>query len=100
MSDGYMNYVNEDARLRILQVLAQNPSYTMSHRVLGSSLKQLGHTLSADAVITHIYWLKEQGLVTVTEEGQFVLPRLTDRGLDVGAGSARAPGVARPRPGE
>ena len=47
----------------------------------------------------HLAWLDEQGLI-VLAAGDIQIATLTLRGEDAATGSARIPGVARPRPGD
>ena len=98
----YRQRVNEDARLRILQILAEDTGYTVNDRILSSCLADLGHGLSADTLASHLAWLAEQSLVTTetvsSGPSAITVATLTQRGQDVAAGRARTPGVARPRP--
>jgi Fe2+ or Zn2+ uptake regulation protein len=95
----YVDIVNEDQRLAILQVLEQDPDYSHNDRVLQRALQAIGHGISTDRVRTEAHWLGEQGLVTVQQVGEMLIVKLTPRGEDAALGRARVPGVARPRPG-
>jgi len=89
--------LREDQRLVILRLLAGQNSYTANSSVLTGALVDLGHVLSRDQVRTHLHWLAEQDLLTLTEPVAGVLvARLTQRGHEVSLGHALVPGVARP----
>jgi len=88
-------------RLVIIRALADDPDYSINHFVLHGLLSEFGHSVSADVVHADIAWLEEQGLITTESAGaNMIVARATERGVDVGMGRARHPGVARPRPGE
>ena len=89
----------EHQRLAILRVLAEDADYATNESVLGSALEALGHGIGSDRLRTELHWLSEQGLIGVEEVAGLQVARLTRRGEDVARGIARAPGVARPRPG-
>nr|WP_231111647.1 hypothetical protein [Vibrio mimicus] len=44
-----------------------------------------------------MFWLQEQGLVSLRDVGDCQIARLTGRGEDVATGQAVVPGVKRPR---
>ncbi|EQB9053855.1 ArsR family transcriptional regulator, partial [Vibrio cholerae] len=60
-------------------------------------LDAYGHKISRDVVRTHLFWLQEQGLVSLRDVGDCQIARLTGRGEDVATGQAVVPGVKRPR---
>jgi len=90
--------LNEDRRLMILRLLAEDPGYQLNVFVLRPALEAVGHTVSHDKVETDLAWLDEQGLVTVGEASGVTVGKLTPRGADVAAGRASTPGVKRPEP--
>jgi len=91
----------EHRRLIIVRALADDPDYSINHYVLHGLLGEFGHSVSADVVSADIAWLSEQGLITTEQAGGgMIVAKATQRGVDVGMGRARHPGVARPRPGE
>lgn len=93
-----------DQRLMLLQALEAAAGYSLPERALARFLQSMAAPLSLDALRTQLAWLEEQGLLAVSKVQP--LPdaapewtaRIASRGLDVVAGLARAPGVARPRP--
>lgn len=96
----FNEFLREDQRLVILQVLEQDSDYSHNEQVIKRMLKALGHNMSSDQVRTQLHWLKEQDMVSLTETAGITVARLTERGQDVAKGSTIAPGIARPRPGE
>lgn len=97
---GFESYLNADARLVLLRTLAQDSDYRLNDRLLAVAARGLGHDLSFDRLRVQLSWLAEQELLTLeTGAGGVQIATLTERGLDVAAGRARVPGVARPEPG-
>lgn len=91
----------EERRLAILKVLAKSPGQSANIYVLHRSLGAIGHAYSLDQVKTSLFWLKEQELLSLEDMGNgMVVAHIRQRGLDVQAGLADAPGVAHPYPGE
>jgi len=93
----YSQKITEARRLEILHFLAEAPGYEAGEGLIYQAITVTG---SADQVAADLAWLNEQGLVTMTSPGGYKLATITRRGLDVARGRARAPGVARPLPGE
>ena len=93
-----------DQRLMLLQALDAAAGYSLPERALSRFLQSMAAPLSADGLRTQLAWLEEQSLLSVSKVQP--LPdaapewtaRIVSRGLDVVAGLARVPGVARPRP--
>lgn len=95
---GYSRVVTEDQRLRVLQMLAQDPEGSHNADVLRSGLAAAGHErLSARRVRALLEWLSGEGLVATEDIGSLVVARITERGEDVALGGSRHPGVAKPR---
>ena len=95
----YRGLIDEHVRLAILQVLEQDADYAHNELLLQSALRALGHAVSGDRLRTELAWLAEQDLLTISDVSDVRVARLTQRGADAALGLARAPGVARPRPG-
>ena len=95
----YRGLIDEHVRLAILQVLEQDPDYAHNELLLQSALRALGHAVSGDRMRTELAWLEEQHLLVISDVSDMRVARLTQRGADAARGLARAPGVARPRPG-
>lgn len=94
----YAKLVEEDRRLRILQVLAESADYRAASDLLQTVLKRMGHAVGHDRLETDLAWLYEQGYLTLERIGDTPMARLNGRGLDVAAGVSHVPGIARPRP--
>lgn len=92
----FYEFLREDQRLVILRLLAELPAYSANSSVLYSALSQYGHYPSRDAVKNELYWLQEQGLISIDDIGTVIVATLTPRGLDVATGRAIVPGVKRP----
>jgi len=91
---------NEHQRLVILRLLSDEPGYDLNDSTLQDALCALGLSVSRDAVHVQLAWLEEQSLVTTKKCFNTVISTITSRGLDVANGTARIPGIKRPRPGE
>lgn len=96
--NSFERLLNEDRRLMILRLLAQDSGYRANAYVLRPALDAVGHAVSMDKVETDLAWLAEQGLVTVERVQDVTVGKLTARGADVAAGLAVVPGVKRPEP--
>lgn len=94
----FQRLLDEDRRLVILRLLAEDPGYQLNVYVLRPAMEAMGHAVSHDKVGTDLAWLAEQGLVTVGQASGVTVGRLTARGADVAKGLAIVPGVKRPEP--
>lgn len=90
--------LTEDRRLTILKGLQAAVQYRANAFLLRRFCDTLGHVVSADRIEQDLAWLREQSLVTLVRPEGVTVATLTARGLDVAAGSATTPGVARPQP--
>ena len=88
----------EARRLAILQLLEQDPDYSINDVLLKDLLGQVGHGASAAAVRADCAWLEDVGLVATNDLGGAMVVILRSAGVDAAKGLARVPGVARPRP--
>lgn len=91
--------LKEDRRLVVLTLLVQSPAATCNAYVLHQHLPNYGHATSLDTVKTDLAWLAEQGLVQLVNETPVLVASISERGADVAAGRATAPGVKRRLPG-
>lgn len=98
MSNAFAQHVGADRRLMILTTLQLCGGYKMNEHALYEFLNEQQYSVSKDQLMTDLTWLAEQGLITFDQVAGVHLATLTQRGLDVQAGRARVPGVARPRP--
>jgi DNA-binding transcriptional ArsR family regulator len=95
----FADIMNEDERLVILRVLAEDTGgYSANESIIHSILGEFAHKVSRDKVRTQLSWLSEQGLVTLRDVAGCMVATLTSRGIDVASGLAIVPGVKRPRP--
>jgi len=93
------NFFSADIRLRILQVLEDDVDYSHNEDVIrGLLAARTAHQLSRDRLRTELYWLAEQGAVSVDDRDNLLVAKLTARGEDVALGRTRVPGINRPRP--
>lgn len=96
----FPDFILKQQRLLILQMLEQDPDYTHNEIVLQSGLGAMGHSISSDALRANLDWLKDVGLIDVSEmPGIGKIAKITERGLDVANGRTVVTGVARPQPG-
>ena len=94
----FAKLVQEDMRLVVLRVLAEDADYSHNEYVLRSALRSLGHTVSTDRLRTELAWLAEQALISVANTAGVMVAKLTARGLDAATGAVVIPGVKRPDP--
>ncbi|OUR62044.1 hypothetical protein A9Q74_06240 [Colwellia sp. 39_35_sub15_T18] len=89
--------MSEHQRLSILLALGAMNGYQTNDSMLQSACAAYGHTMSNDRVLSHLAWLKEQGLVSLESNGAYTMATLSGRGQDVSNGMATCPGVKKPR---
>ena len=94
----YQDMLNQDQRLVILRSLG-DVNGTANDSILNKMLDAYGHKISRDQVKTHLFWLEEQGLITLDSVLNTEVATITGRGIDVSEGRARVSGVGQPRPG-
>lgn len=94
----FAEILTQDLRLVILRTLEQDQGYDLNESILHTFVSQLGHNPTRDALRTQLFWLREQGLVTLKEVVGVQVATLTERGADVATGRATVPGVKRPSP--
>ncbi len=87
----------EHRRLTILRLLEQS-GIEANEQHLRQALHALGERLPS--LRGELDWLAERRLIALTESHGIAVARLTERGYAVAGGQERAPGVARPRPGD
>ena len=88
--------LDQDQRLVILRSLVECGD-SANESILQTCLQTYGHRVSRDTVRTHLAWLREQGLVSLTDVSGCYVAEITGRGDDVASGLATVPGVNRPR---
>ncbi|KJZ07796.1 hypothetical protein TW85_24685 [Marinomonas sp. S3726] len=92
-------FEKKERRLVILRLLAEDTDYRAPSSLIERGLEMYALSTSRDNLHTELFWLKEQGLVTLDEIATVYVVTLTQRGLDVTKGLATVPGVKRPGPG-
>lgn len=92
----YEQTLSKHRRLTILRFLADSPEYTSNASILFEVCNQFGVTSSRDQIAGELAWLKENGMVTYEEHGDFIVVSVTSRGVDIAKGRARHDGVQRP----
>ena len=81
--------VRRDLRLRILQILADVPAGLTNVHVLKRALREVGHAVSTDLLRGELAWLQEQGFVELGQPAAILIAQLTERGQDIGSGTAQ-----------
>ena len=66
-------------------------------RMTSLALAHVGDAVYEILVRTHLAWLREQGLVSLTDVSGCYVAEITGRGDDVASGLATVPGVKKPR---
>lgn len=95
----YVITLSRHRRLTILKYLAESPEYTSNASILVDVCNKFGVTSTRDQVTGDLSWLREQGMVTYDQLGEFIVVTATTRGVEIAQGKARHEGVQRPRPG-
>ncbi len=90
--------VSEHLRITLLRLLAETANYARNESILADSTEPYGFTPGRDRVRTELYWLQEQGLVSLDDDPGIIVATLTERGLDVANARVVVPGVKRPTP--
>lgn len=100
MSEAFQQVMHEHRRISILRVLASDGSGgECNDSILHSEVVRAGVRSSRDQVRTALFWLQEQGLITLrTLDSGTIVATITQRGLDVAHGNTTVPGVQRPSP--
>ena len=83
-------------RLSILRHLEGSFGYTSNASILTDVLNGVGVTSSRDQVVTELSWLKENGFVSYSQSGDFVVVEATSRGTEIARGRALHPDIQRP----
>ena len=88
-------------RRAILSALVYDSDYRLSLDMLDLILEAAGQTITRDRLENEVLWLEEQGLVTrLYPAPGLTVAALTDRGLEIARGKARAHGIRDLRPSE
>ena len=99
MSKTYIDIVNEDRRLAILRVLAEQPAREMNSSNIDTWLRHIRTPGTRADTMQALHWLAGEGLLVLTpvpDVPSLHVAKLTAAGLDAAQGRAVHPGVARP----
>ncbi|WP_163446207.1 VpaChn25_0724 family phage protein [Escherichia coli] len=89
--------LDQDQRLVLLRSLLDCGD-SANESILQTCLQTYGHKVSRDSVRTQLAWLKEQGLVSLSDVSGCYVAEITGRGDEVASGLITVPGVKKPRP--
>lgn len=89
--------LDQDQRLVLLRSLLDCGD-SANESILQTCLQTYGHKVSRDSVRTQLSWLKEQGLVSLSDVSGCYVAEITGRGDEVASGLITVPGVKKPRP--
>ena len=89
--------LDQDQRLVLLRSLLDCGD-SANESILQTCLQTYGHKGSRDTVRTQLAWLREQGLVTLSDVSGCYVAEITGRGDEVASGLTTVPGVKKPRP--
>ena len=93
----FEDHLKKEMRLGLLGALNTMPSYRANSSTLRDYLDRQGLTFSHDQVKTELYWLKDQGCLTIEMDDPAVLVvKLTERGQDAAEKRTRIHGIKRP----
>ena len=93
----YATEVQKHKRLAILRHLAECSEYTSNASILGDVLRGVGLVASRDQIVTELTWLKEQAMVSLEDNGGFIVVTATQSGVEIASGITTHPGIQRPR---
>ncbi|AAN53741.1 ArsR family transcriptional regulator [Shewanella oneidensis MR-1] len=88
--------INEHQRRSILTALSAMVGFGANHSMVRETCATFGVEMSNDVIKTQLYWLEEQGLVSIKTQGNYLIAELKARGQDVVDGLANVPGIKRP----
>lgn len=83
----------------ILKLLSKQADYKASNYDLYLAFGELNVSISVDKLTTEIQWLIEQGFITRLD-GDLIIVRLTDRGLDIVKQNTSHPDIETPLPSQ
>lgn len=92
------NLQTEHRRLAILQLLRSDPDYSINDALLQRLLDQQGFGVPMAVVLADLQWLEQLELLVTNKLPGCTVAILQSSGVDVAAGTAVVPGIARPRP--
>lgn len=90
--------VTEHRRLALLQLLQQDPDYSINDSLLQQLLAAQGHGAGIAVIRADMAWLEQLSLLSISRLPGCCVAVLRAEGLDVANGTSLVPGIARPRP--
>ncbi|PPD36787.1 MAG: hypothetical protein CTY18_03095 [Methylomonas sp.] len=90
--------VSGHRKLALLQLLQQDPDYSINDTLLQQLLAAQGHGVSIAVVRADMAWLEQLSLLSISYLPGCYVAVLRSEGLDVASGISVVPGIARPRP--
>ena len=94
----YANTVRKHRRLAILRHLEACSDYTSNASILTDVLDGVGVGSTRDQVITELTWLNDNGFVTTSAKGDFVIATITQSGVEIALARGTHPDIQRPSP--
>lgn len=98
MANTAQDIQTEARRLLILQLLQQDPDYSINDGLLQQLLRAQGYGVAIAVVRADLAWLEQLGLLSTNELPGCTVAILRNDGVDVASGVSTVPGIARPRP--
>ena len=89
--------LDQDQRLVLLRSLLDCGD-SANESILQTCLQTYGHKVSRDTVRTQLAWLREQGLVTLSDVSGCYVAEISRRGDEGASCLTTVPGVKKPRP--
>src|SRR5690606_25983718 len=94
----FAEHVAANRRICLLRILSEAPSYRANESLLHTMVEEFGLTCTRDQIRTDLAWLRDQGLLAISDPAGVYVATITQSGLDVAAGRSTVPGVKRPSP--
>lgn len=94
----YDDDLRRHRRLAILRHLEACSEYTSNVSILTDVLRGVGIQSTRSQVITELTWLKENGMISTVDHGDFVVATASTSGVEIAQGIGSHPEVKRPRP--
>lgn len=94
----YVDDVRKHRRLAILRHLEACSEYTSNVSILTDVLRGVGIQSTRSQVITELSWLRENGMISTVDQGDFVVATASTSGVEIAQGVATHPEIKRPRP--
>ena len=90
--------MRESLRLCVLRLVNEAPGRTANESVLHASVDRFGFKVSRDQLATELYWLKEQGALTLGTIADLRVATGNQSTEDIVNDRKSVPGIQRPSP--